>query len=265
MIRGEDVICISSIDWDFIWQGHQEIMTRLARNGNRVLFIENTGVRMPNIRDLSRIKNRFLNWKKGVHGIRRIEENLYVYSPLIFPFPYFRLARYINKRLMFSVLFRWLKVVGFQEAIIWTFLPTGLSLDLVNELEPKVLIYYCIDSFQASSKEAARIKKTEEMMLLRADLVFATSKELFNYCSNHSGNVHYFPFAVNIDNFINESLAKRPIPEDIKKIKKPIAGYVGGVHKWIDFELIREVALNNKGVNFVFCGPIQADVSIFKE
>ena len=42
-----DVICISSIDWDFIWQGHQEIMTRLAADGHRVLFIENTGVRPP--------------------------------------------------------------------------------------------------------------------------------------------------------------------------------------------------------------------------
>src|SRR6266851_3871469 len=30
MPRAADVICISSIDWDFIWQGHQEIMSRLA-------------------------------------------------------------------------------------------------------------------------------------------------------------------------------------------------------------------------------------------
>ena len=45
MTHRHDIICISSIDWDFIWQGHQEIMSRLAADGHRVLFIENTGVR----------------------------------------------------------------------------------------------------------------------------------------------------------------------------------------------------------------------------
>ena len=99
MIKNEDIICISSIDWDFIWQGHQEIMTRLARNGNRVLFIENTGVRTPNFRDLGRIKSRISNWKRGIHGIRKIENGLYVYSPIVLPFPYWKVARFINKRL----------------------------------------------------------------------------------------------------------------------------------------------------------------------
>src|SRR5262245_12773405 len=42
LITGHDIVCISSIDWDYVWQGHQEIMTRLAQQGNRVLFIENT-------------------------------------------------------------------------------------------------------------------------------------------------------------------------------------------------------------------------------
>ena len=45
MLNGQDILCLSSIDWDFIWQGHQQIMSTLARKGNRVLFIENTGVR----------------------------------------------------------------------------------------------------------------------------------------------------------------------------------------------------------------------------
>ncbi len=31
--RRPDVLCLSSIDWDFIWQGHQEIMSTLAAEG----------------------------------------------------------------------------------------------------------------------------------------------------------------------------------------------------------------------------------------
>jgi hypothetical protein len=47
MLSGRDIILISSIEWDFNWQGHQEIARRLAQAGNRVLYIENMGVRVP--------------------------------------------------------------------------------------------------------------------------------------------------------------------------------------------------------------------------
>src|SRR6185436_17143199 len=62
MKRGSDILCVSSIDWDFIWQGHQEIMSTLAADGHRVLFIENTGVRPPSMRDLPRVRQRLVNW-----------------------------------------------------------------------------------------------------------------------------------------------------------------------------------------------------------
>ncbi len=64
MLRGRDVICISSIDWDTHWQIHQQIASSLVAGGNRVLFVENTGVRAPGVRDLSRIRQRAANWWK---------------------------------------------------------------------------------------------------------------------------------------------------------------------------------------------------------
>ena len=104
MLKNKNIICISSIDWDFIWQGHQEIMATFAKNGNRVLFIENTGVRTPRIKDIPRVKSRIKNWFKGVKGIRQEMENLYIFSPLVIPFPYLRVARFINRRLILYIL-----------------------------------------------------------------------------------------------------------------------------------------------------------------
>ncbi len=265
MIKNEDIICISSIDWDFVWQGHQEIMTRLARGGNRVLFIENTGVRAPRISDLGRIRKRIVNWKSGLHGIRKIEDGLYVYSPIVFPFPYLRIARLINRKIILSVLFKWLKAVGFHEPIIWVFLPTGLSLDLINRLDPKVLVYYCIDSFKSSSKDAQKIQGAEEAVIKKSDLVFCTSKKLQEHCSRHNKNVFYFPFGVNIENFRKAGSSRTVPPGDIGSIKKPIAGYIGGIHKWIDFDLVRYVAEANKDISFAFCGPIQTDIEKVKD
>ena len=71
MLTKRDILCISSIDWDFIWQGHQEIMSTLARQGNRVLFVENTGVRAPRLKDLPRLVKRIRNWRRGVKGFRQ--------------------------------------------------------------------------------------------------------------------------------------------------------------------------------------------------
>jgi GT2 family glycosyltransferase len=52
MIQGRDIVCISSTDWDFNWQGPQELTSRLARRGNRVLLVENTSIRAPTPRVL---------------------------------------------------------------------------------------------------------------------------------------------------------------------------------------------------------------------
>src|SRR5437763_17170410 len=94
ILRRSDIVCISSIDWDFIWQGHQEIMSTLAAEGHNVLFVENTGVRRVVLQDAPRLIRRFRNWWRGTKGFRHERENLVVYSPLVLPFPYSRVARW---------------------------------------------------------------------------------------------------------------------------------------------------------------------------
>ena len=190
MLQSQNIICISSIDWDFIWQGHQEIMSAFTAYGNRVLFIENTGIRAPTLRDLPRLKKRFINWSKGIKGIRREKENLYIFSPLVLPFPYSRIARWINKHILLFYLNRWMKTMDFNDPIIWTFLPTGLTLDLINNINKKIAIYYCIDNFAVSSSSARKVSLTEKKLIKQSDLVFVTAKELYKHCSQYSQHKH---------------------------------------------------------------------------
>ncbi len=260
MLKNENIICISSIDWDFIWQGHQQIMSTLAENGNRVLFIENTGVRFPRIRDIKRIKSRLRNWFSGIKGIRKIKDNLYVYSPLILPFPYWRLAVKFNSYYLFSILEKWTRAVNFTNPIIWTFLPTPLSLKLIDNLTHKLLVYYCVDRLAASSPSAKKIKGSEVKLLNNSDLVFVTSHELYNYCSTHNQNTHIFPFGVDYDKFERARLSHEARPEEIRNIKPPIVGYVGGIHKWMDLDMVRKMVLGRPGYSFVFVGPAQTNL-----
>ena len=261
MVRRPDILCISSIDWDFIWQGHQEIMSRLAAAGHRVLFVENTGVRPARVSDLPRVRQRLRNWRRSTKGFREERPNLFVHSPLVLPLPYSRIARWLNTRIMLRSLRTWMRATGFSRPIAWTFLPTPLARDLLGALDPLVTIYYCIDDFASSSTEARRITASEEALFRDADLVFVTSQKLKDRALRQRRDVHLFPFAVNLAGFEKVRNAPDPRPEDLARLKRPIAGYVGGLHQWLDQDLIVEAARRLPDVSFALVGPAQVDVS----
>src|SRR6266566_526607 len=259
-----DVVCLSSIDWDFIWQGHQEIMSTLAAKGHRVLFIENTGVRSPGMRDLPRIRQRLSNWWHSTKGFRQIGDGLFVYSPLVVPLPYSRLARSINRFLLVRSLRRWMMATGFHRPVTWTFLPTPLARDLIEALDSALTVYYCIDDLASSSREARRITASEQQLFREADLVFVTSQRLCERAARFSDRVHVFPFGVSVERFEQARAAADPLPVDIAGIPRPIAGYVGGLHQWVDQSLLRAVAEDLPDVSLVLVGPEQTDCSVLR-
>jgi len=259
--RLPDVLCVSSIDWDFIWQGHQEIMSRLAEQGHRVLFVENTGVRAPKVRDLPRVRQRIRNWWRGTKGFRQERPNLFVYSPLLLPLPYFWLARWINRFLLSRALKRWMEAVGFSRPVLWTFLPTPLALDVIRAVDPRVTIYYCIDDLASSSYGARKIVSSEEQLFRQADLVFVTSERLRERAARHSSRVHLFPFGVNLERFDAVRRGSDEPPADLKALRKPVVGYVGGLHQWVDQALLADVATKLPEMSFALVGPAQTDVS----
>lgn len=260
MLKNENIICISSIDWDFAWQGHQEVMSTFANNGNRVLFIENTGVRTPGIKDIPRLRRRVQNWFKGIKGIRKEAENLYIFSPLILPFPYSRLAGWINRHLILSIIDKWTRVMDFNDPIIWTFLPTGLALDLIDNIQKKLVVYYCIADFEKLVKNPDKIRKSEIKLAQKADLIFAQGQEIKRRLQNYNSNISIFPFGVNLNRFNNDSVTKERFPE-MSNINGMVLGYIGGIHKHIDFGLVRFIAERNPDWTLLFVGPVQTDVS----
>lgn len=264
--RRHDILCISSIDWDHIWQGHQEIMSMLAADGHRVLFVENTGVRAPALGqgDLQRVRKRFLTWWRATKGFREERPNLFVYSPLLLPFPYSRIARWVNGYFIFRAIRRWADIVGFHRPILWTFLPTPLSLDMISALDPRLTIYYCIDDLARSSHGARKIVASEEKLFKQADLVFVTSEKLRQRAAGFRSDVHLFPFGVSFERFERVRQAAAAPPADVAAIARPVVGYVGGLHQWVDQQLLVEAAREMPDVSFVLVGPEQTDVSALK-
>ena len=261
MNRQHDILCISSIDWDFIWQGHQEIMSRLAAEGHRVLFIENTGVRQVRVSDMGRIRARLKNWKRGTNGFREERPNLFVHSPLVLPLPYSRIAGWINRQVMMRSITRWMRATGFSRPIVWTFLPTPLAREVIARIDPIATVYHCVDEFSSSSADAKRIVASEERLFRDADLVFVTSEKLRERAARFNEHVHLFPSGVSLEAFGAAREAGVAVPADLARLPRPIIGYVGGIHQWVDQDLLAAVAGRVPNASFALIGPPQVDVS----
>src|SRR5262249_41831707 len=246
------------------WQGHQEIMSRLAAAGHRVLFVENTGVRAPHMRDLPRMRRRLQNWWRGTKGFREERPNLFVYSPLVLPWPYLPPSRWVHRVTRERAMGSWMRPPGFSQPFAWTFLPTPLAHDLLAVLDPQVTIYYCIDDLASSSAGARRITVSEERLFREADLVFVTSERLRERAARFSDRVHVFPFGVSLERFEAVRRHHEAAPDDVASLARPVVGYVGGLHQWVDQDLLARVARSMPDATFALVGPEQTDVSMLR-
>jgi glycosyltransferase involved in cell wall biosynthesis len=275
VITGQNIIYISSIEWDFLWQGHQEIANRLARAGNRILYIENMGVRSPGIKDAARVLLRLKRWGKALRtgGVRQVAPNIFVCSPLIMPPFSSALNRLLNRRFFLPLIGRTARRLGMKEAMLWTYLPTDTALDLINLLraEQSNVVYYCIADFSHLTPHKEKLIESEQRIVETSDVVFAQGPELAEYCSRWNDSVHIFPFGVNLDVFPLEtsedggSATRKAMTDSapasvLEGLPRPIIGYIGGLHRHVDFQMLAEMARLRPAWSWVFVGAIQTDV-----
>jgi len=106
---------------------------------------------------------------------------------------------------------------------------------------------------------------SENRLLEEADLVFVTSERLRERAAPFSDRVHVFPFGVSLERFEAVRRGSDPLPDDVKSMTRPIVGYVGGLHQWIDQDLLAAVASQMPDATFVLVGPEQTGVSKLRE
>jgi glycosyltransferase involved in cell wall biosynthesis len=267
MITGKDIILISGIEWDSLWQGSHEIATRLARGGNRVIYIENMGVRTPKWKDRKRVGRRFRSWTRSLmsRGVRQVEHNLFVSSPILLPPFGGRRRRFLNKWLLRLVPFV-ATHLGMHNPIVWTFLPTDAALDLIGLFRSRghtTVIYHCTADFSELIPEVPQLRESETALLRISDLVFATCRQLANYCAVSNKNVHTISNGVNFEVFNLNGDSNSAKKSNLAVIPPPIIGYVGGLHRFVDFDLLIEMARSRRDWSWVFVGPIQTPLTDF--
>ncbi|NHQ59184.1 DUF218 domain-containing protein [Chlorobium sp. BLA1] len=262
-MKNNNVVIISSIDWSTHWQMHHQLATSMIGEGNRVLFVENTGARGPRLADIGRVRERIINWVKSVRGFREVQPGLTVFSPLFLPFPYSRVARGLNRFVLSRSVKQWMRSAHFHNPVIVTFLPTPLAQALIKDIDAALVIYYCVDNMAGSSPEVQQLKPWEEMLFRQADLVFVTSAAIRERAEEYAKHVFAFPCGVDFSKFAH-ALERADIPDDLAAFPSPVIGYVGALSGVLDQTLLLEMARQLPFATFVLVGPFFTDVARLK-
>jgi glycosyltransferase involved in cell wall biosynthesis len=260
VLRGATIICIASIDWAFNWQLPQEVVSAFAASGNHVLFVENTGVRRPSLKDASRLRARFLNWRHADHGIRTVAEGLDVFSPLLVPLPYSRIAGFINARVFARAVRRWLANNRRGPLIVITFLPTPLARGVIRLLDPALVVYYCADRFAESSPGARRLHHSERALFGEADLVLTTSRSLQAAAVKVSSHAELLTCGVRSAEFAQARQSGDAAPAVFRDLARPVIGFAGSLRNELDLAMLSDVVELAPEMNFVLAGPVSSDL-----
>lgn len=257
MVEGKEIICFAN-DWDGEPLSKKHIMKRLARK-NRVLWVNSIGNRSPKVNrnDINRI---FKKVRQFFNGVKQVEENLYVFSPVMIPFYHSKTLRKINQLLLAAMLRRKLKELGFTKPITWTFAPS--SADVVGRLGESKVIYHCVDEFAAfSDAPQAAIQKMEETLLKKADLVIVSANTLRESKRKVNRSTHLVRHGVDYHHFKKALDPAVAIPADVAKLPHPIIGFHGLIADWVDLALIRRLALEHPDWSVAILGASQTDLS----
>ncbi len=252
---GQAVVLFSTADWySPYWTNKQHIAARLGARGFNVLYVETIGLRRPkaNSRDLARIWRRL---QRAVRPIKEVQKNVWVLSPMTIPGGHhFSLIEHFNGWQLQPRIRSWLRRVNSARPIVWTYHPYMLR--VAKELNPKALVYHCVDNVGAlPGVDGIAFDKAEHELLACADQIFATSPALRDRCiAVAPTRTDYFGNVADIDHFAAARQAGS-IPSDIAAVPRPRLGYIGALSDFkIDFELIEDAVRKRPDWHYVFIG-----------
>ena len=227
-----DIVTLTHLRWDFVFQRPQHLLTRCARL-HRVFVIEE-----PVVADGP---PRFeLSMRQ--HGVHLVVPHL----PAHFT-PEEALAAQA------SLLRGFFREHGIRDYVLWYYTP--MALDFTRHLKPRAVVYDCMDELSAFAGAPPGIREREQELLRRADVVFTGGQTLFESKRHSHANVHAFPSSVDVDHFARARVAQ-PDPDDQAHIPHPRLGFFGVIDERMDIELLREVAAARPDWQLVIIGPV---------
>ena len=224
-----DVVCLSHLRWDFVWQRPQHLLSRCAQE-RRVFFVEDPilGAEQPRL-SVSRRRN-------GV----------------VVCVPHLPEGADANAETS-ALLEQLLADQQVSEYVLWFYTP--MAVPLAEGLTPRVVVYDCMDELSAFRGAPPELVELEARLLERADLVFTGGRSLYEAKRDRHPRVHLFPSSVDTGHFA-AARAPQEDPADQAGISRPRLGFFGVIDERMDLDLLRDVARLRPQWQLVLLGPV---------
>lgn len=245
--RHPPLLVFSHLRWDFVYQRPQHLLSRLARSRS-VIFIEEpiNGTATPYF-------ERFTP-SAGVEVLRP-------HTPSSAPgfhddhLPYLR-----------PLVADYLRDFGIDEYDVWLYTP--MALPLLAELEPRLVIYDCMDALASFKSAPRQMQQRESALLKQADVVICGGPSLFDAKRALHPNVLCLPSAVDAEHYrprtgaeLAAELAEGGRAAEAfnginENIDRPRLGFFGVVDERLDIDLVAALADADPAWQVVMVGPV---------
>jgi len=250
VIKDHLIILFPLVDWDAPFQRYQYLAKELSRT-NKVIYFEPVLSVIYFLRKPGLLRRKLL---RASRVKKKVARNLFTLNapPIL---PYGNITRFINYVNQFFI-FLLIKIftIDFRErkrVCLW--ISDAAHYPLTKWLKPKISVYDCTDAivFRDSRKQGYH-NGLRYRTIRDSSVSFFTSQLYFTEGQAYSRNCHYIPNGVDVKNFRKTHYR---VPEELKKIRRPILGFVGTLDARMDRELIDAILIGKPEVSLVFVGP----------
>jgi glycosyltransferase involved in cell wall biosynthesis len=215
-----ELIVLSHLRWNWVWQRPQHLVSRLGSRC-RTWYVEEPLTPSAGFTGQNRIN------QLKVNGLNRVwleipEQGRHVgFFDQVLPDYIEQLPELLGPPK--------------RERVVWMYTP--LALELALALQPTTLVYDVMDDLAAFKDAPPELVVRQRQALGRADVVFAGGRSLHRSVVRQGrSDALLFPSGVEPEHYSLPTASPR-LPED-----RPVAGYVGVLDERLDLQLIGDVA-----------------------
>ena len=227
-----DVICLSHLRWNFVFQRPQHLMTRYART-RRVYFVEE-----PVFEDIAQPAVS-IDLHDGVFVVLPRLPRQYTAPQIV--------------RAQRAILDQVIAANQITRFVLWYYTP--LALKFSDHLHPQATVYDCMDELSAFKDAPAELGMLEDALLRRADVVFTGGQSLYEAKKHLHHNIHAMPSSVDVKHFASARTISEE-PPDQRGLARPRLGFFGVLDERLDVELLRGIAEARPAWQLVMIGPV---------
>jgi glycosyltransferase involved in cell wall biosynthesis len=226
-----DLICLSHLRWDWVFQRPQHLMVRFARE-RRVFFVEEPW----DTEGPPRLDVRVTT--EGVH--------------VVVPHVPARGDATASAELVRALVDELVSEYAIRAPVLWYYTPMALA--WARHIPASAVVYDCMDELSAFAGAAEGLRRREVELIARADIVTTGGASLYEAKRHRHGNVHLFPSSVDVPHFAQARRAQAD-PPDQATIARPRLGYFGVIDERMDLDLLAGLAAMRPHWQVVLVGP----------